>query len=345
MMRHFALFTTLCSLLLFGCAGAPQKPSQPDWITGESATYPQGRYLVGIGQAEHQAVARERARADLARNFEVRVSEQSEDLTAYTAQGAPGQEERSLESRLSRQTTLTTDQVLQGSRVAESWRDPASGEHYALAVLDRLQAGMTLRQNIAELDAATVASVERARGSANLLEQIRHAKKAYEIQRERTDRQRYLQVVDPAGVGVAPIYTTARLRSDLEALLGRVRIAPQVEQASADLSPADRARLATVLAAGLTSAGFYNGSAAQSDYTLAARLQLHAMERAQWHWLTGELEIVLHDKGGKVQGAHRWPIKVAAQEAAVAHQRAMEEAARVLKSELQEVIIGFTQPE
>ena len=46
--------------------------ARPDWLDGRHPEYPRERYLVGVGDAEALDGARDRARAEIARVFEVR---------------------------------------------------------------------------------------------------------------------------------------------------------------------------------------------------------------------------------------------------------------------------------
>ena len=75
----------LCLILttLMSCAGTPERP---EWINGNSQKYESSRYLIGRGQSDIQAVARDRARADLAKTFQVGVLEESEDVVAQTSE-------------------------------------------------------------------------------------------------------------------------------------------------------------------------------------------------------------------------------------------------------------------
>ncbi|MHB8763015.1 MAG: hypothetical protein ACYDA8_01525, partial [Deferrisomatales bacterium] len=71
-MRRPTAAALLLALAALGCAGAP---AQPDWVAGTPQQYPAARYLLGRGQGDTPALARDRARADLAKNFRVSVSE------------------------------------------------------------------------------------------------------------------------------------------------------------------------------------------------------------------------------------------------------------------------------
>src|ERR1019366_645792 len=76
----FAIFTLMLSLLL-GCAS--RQPAQPDWIAGDSANYKSSQYLIGRGQAATQEEAKDRARADLSKIFQVAVTADSEDVQKF----------------------------------------------------------------------------------------------------------------------------------------------------------------------------------------------------------------------------------------------------------------------
>ena len=56
-------------LLLAGCASG-----RPDWTeSGKSNEYPASRYLTGIGTAADLGTAKDRARANLAKIFSVKI--------------------------------------------------------------------------------------------------------------------------------------------------------------------------------------------------------------------------------------------------------------------------------
>jgi hypothetical protein len=331
------ILTTLVLVALswIGCAGTPK---QPDWITGNSGAYPAAGYLIGRGQGPTSAVARDRARAGLAKNFRVHLTEESRDLLARASQTEGEVTTSRLESEVSRNIIARTDQIVEGVRVAEAWQDPITMTHHALAVLDRLQAGNKLRQTIAGLDSATQRSLEKARTSNDVLVKIGAATRALAAQVERAEYQRCLTVVDRSGVGVPPAHDAARLGADLGDLLERLRIAPRVKQ-----DPLGG--LKEVVAGALAHAGFLHETTADAQYVLDVNLQV--MEHpgsGGWHWVRGTLDTVLTE-GERVRGSHRWDIKASAQQKELASRRALEQIDQVLKRDLREVIVGFGGPE
>src|SRR5687767_2572429 len=115
-MKHLVPVIALCVSLLPGCAS---NPHAPDWVNGTPAKYASAQYLSGRGQAASGEEARDRARADLAKTFEVNVSVESEDVQAFRS-GAGGQ----YEGRSARRIATRTDRVVEGMEIAETWQDP-----------------------------------------------------------------------------------------------------------------------------------------------------------------------------------------------------------------------------
>jgi polyhydroxyalkanoate synthesis regulator phasin len=324
-------------VLALGCAGAPERP---DWVAGGPAAYPDARFLVGRGQGASPALARDRARADLAKNFRVAVSAESRDLLSYTSSRGEDGQSSELASEVSRHIVTRTDQVIEGVKVVEQWQAEEGGDHHALAVLDRLQAGNQLRRLIDELDREADLRLQRARAADDLLPKIADATAALSAQVERRHYQQYLAVVDRTGVGVPLRHDPVRLKADLDALTRRVAIRTRV---SADpLGGLDKALGGAVAAAGFV----HVTDAATPAYTLEATTLAEEMAGQDgWHWVRGRVEVTLQEPGGnRVLGTHSWPLKVSAQQPETARMRAAEQIAATLARELRGVVVGFATP-
>lgn len=321
------------ALLLGGCA---TKPTQPDWIVGDSAKYKSTQYLIGRGQASTMEEAKDRARADLAKIFQVAVAVDSEDVQSFKSDSGVAGGAGQYAGESSRRITTRTDQIIRGIQIAEIWQDPVSKNQYVLAVLPRLQAAASLRQQINQLDDATQGSVEQSKKNSDLFIKIAAASKAVESQMEREGLQKALQVVDITGRGVESKYNSGRLKADMDDLLKRVRVAPKVLEGS---TPG----LEEVVAGALSSAGFMIDTGEKPDFLLKASLQLTDLGLKEgWYWQRGNLEISVTEAAtGRVRGTQRWPIKGTATDKATAIRRALDEADAVLKKELGATIIGM----
>ena len=67
---------------LTGCSGFGPRAA-PDWVHGMSQEYAADQYLLGLGQAESQEVAEERAYAGVAKIFKAEVTAQFRDWESF----------------------------------------------------------------------------------------------------------------------------------------------------------------------------------------------------------------------------------------------------------------------
>jgi hypothetical protein len=326
------------TLTLSGCAGKRPASGMPDWINGNSSQYPNSQYLIGRGQGEYAATARDRARADLAKIFEVNIDEQSKDITEYSRTGSGEQAQTSLKSSASRQIATRTEQTLSNIEIAEVWTDPKSGQHHALAVMDRLKAGQSLREDIQQLDRLTGEAIADAKQQNDVLLKLGDASRAVEAQLQRRALQRQLQVIDPAGMGVPGSYSLGKLIQDRNALAQRLSIETRVVQDASG-------QLQTIIDGALAEAGFRH-TKGNADYLLDAVLSLAPFTDKGWHWYQGTLTITLKSQpDNAVRGSYRWDIKQASTQDSVARKRVLDSLDSRLKDELRQVIIGFANPQ
>ena len=333
MKLSISVLLAIVALLQGGCAAT--KSNQPDWIAGNSAQYPKAQYLYGRGQASSVEEAKKRALADLSEIFQVRVAVNSEDVQRYKSNSkTPGSEQFSTES--TRRINTTTEQIIRGIQVAEIWQDPAKNDYHVMAVLQRQQASVGLRQQIDQLDDAVHANVEQSIGSADLFVKLASLRKAIDAQLELEELQKMLQVVSSSGHGVDTKYNSGRLKVELDEMLKRVRVAFKIIDGSAP-------GLEEVVAGALSKAGFLIDTGESPVFLLKAGLKLSDMGIIDgWYWQRGNLEISVSESAtGRVRGAQRWPIKSSGRERAAAVRRALDEADLVLKSELGATIIGM----
>ncbi len=330
------LFAALLTVALLSACALNLSKDKPDWVDGQSSKYSDSRFLIGRGQAADQEEAKDRARADLAKIFEVSINAASEDKQTYNSASEKGKTEARNLSQVSRTIATRTDQILQGVQIAEIWHQPATKTYYALAVLPRQQASNSLRQEIERLDATTQNDIDQARNNPDLLAKIAAASRALNAQVQRQSYQKSLKVLDRSGRGIEPQWNIDKLAADLDALVKRVHIAARI---GAD-SPGE---LGTMLSGGLSAAGFLIETGKSPDYLLEASLQLNDLGiQDSWHWFRGTLEITLSDEAnGRVRGTKRWDIKSSAQQQTVARQRAIEQVDAILKKDLYSAIIGF----
>ncbi|MGH8397342.1 MAG: LPP20 family lipoprotein [Gammaproteobacteria bacterium] len=330
--RNTLLFFILLTGVLTACSQGPKPNARPDWIMGQDAKYPSSSYLLGRGQADNLAIAKDRACADLAKVFSVNVSEQTKDVSTFT-QDTSGNRKNSID--VSRNLSTRTDEMLRGVEIADIWQDPTSQEYYALAVLSRPKAYVALRQQISELDASTKADLNQSQASKNLFVKIANANHAVNAQTTRAGLQQELEVVDITGHGMPPIWTLGQLQADRSALLARLKI-------SASATGQDAPAVRQILAGALANTGFT--VATGGDYTMTANLNYAnlSLRGDGWYWITGILQVTLDaNNGGQAHGVRRWDVKVSATDPQLVQQRLMDQVAMDLNDDILGTILSF----
>jgi len=328
-MRRTAFVILTLVAFLSACA---TKPIAPDWVSGTSEKFPASQYLTGRGQADSAEQARDRARADLAKIFQVKVEATSEDVQTY--KGGTGQAGE-YQTETKRAVSARTDQIVRGIDIGDQWQDPQTKTHHALAVLSRLSAGNALRQQINDLDAATGRYVEQARGASDLMGQISAASQALDTQLERAELQRSLRIVDLTGRGLEPEYKVSQLQADLTGLLKRVRIKT--------VSDNDSPKGFSQVVQGAAAAAGFNVASGNPEYVLEGRLRLNDLGKIDGvYWQRGTLEVTLKEVvSNNVRGTQRWTVKASALDRASAIDRAVDESDKVLRADLRPTVLGF----
>jgi hypothetical protein len=326
-----------CAVLAACGTSSKQPVDRPAWIDGTHARYTPELYITGRGEGRSSDDAGNRARADLAKTFEVRIQEDQKDVQAFSATGESGKAQQSqLEQSVTRSIVTTTDQMLRGVQVVDAWRNPVTLNHHAFAALSRQQAAAGLRQEISRLDDASKLNIDAAANSLDPLDKIAKAHRALDAQIQRLAFQRSLQVVDRSGEGVRAVWSIPQMRNDFEKLLKRTRIRVVVTNDDSGL-------IKDALDGAIAAAGFTPEDSSAADYMLETSFALEDLGQKSdgWYWVTGALEIRMLDKAGKTRGTKRWPVKASAQQRPLTSQRARDEIARTLEKELRSTVIGF----
>lgn len=321
----------LIPLLLAACSNAKPLDARPDWVTGNSAAYPASAYLTGRGDSDILAVAQDRARTDLAKTFSVNVSEQSSDVSSYSQSSSAAAPQNSMD--VSRNISTRTDAVLQGVTISDTWQDTQTHTYHVLATLSRSKASAALRQQIADLDAGTRASLDAAQASTDLFDKIAAAGQAVDAQQTRTGLQRSLQVVDITGQGMPAEWPLAKLQADRAALLKQLQISAAADGRNADA-------MKKLLAGSLAGAGFTVADVA--PYTMTASLDYSTLAPQNgWYWITGTLQVNLTGTDSRAHGVRRWELKVSGTGPQLAEQRVMDQVAQYLQTDIQATVLGF----
>jgi len=135
------------------CAHAPRSGGgRPAWIDGESAQWPRSQFVVGVGSADDENTAAERARGEVARVFSATVSVESTSDESETNTGVNGKVVHSFSQKVAENVRSVTKKALEGVDVVARWKDPATFRCYALAVLPKDSALLEVTSKLRDID-------------------------------------------------------------------------------------------------------------------------------------------------------------------------------------------------
>ena len=332
--RNMVLLIGIVSTGLTACSSVMRDDDKPDWLAGEPASYPNSSYLAATGAASTAETAKDRALGNLAKIFELQVRESSTTTQDVQTQKAGGVESVQSSARIASKVNVHTDKMINGARIAEQWQNPGDLTHYALAVLDRAQAGNNIRTEINRLDRETAFAVANVESRDDPLRKVADLQDAIAMQAERNALQKSLKIIDLGGRGKPSGWSIAELTEQQEQVLRSLPIRGVVVTDSVG-------DLGKVLQGSMTNAGFVQSSG-NAGYTLSASVETQdAMHREGWYWQRGTLVVRLADAEGTVLGNKSWPLKVSAQQQAQLTARMLAEIDSRLKSELKSTVLGF----
>lgn len=306
-------------LVLAACSS-----KQPGWVDQPAGEYSQQDYLSAVGEADNRSAADERALANLAKIFEVAISDVSLDFSlARTSRDQTGSTANNIQAA-SRYVTTETRQVLEGAQVMESWQTE-DGRTYSLAVLEKAPAARRFRNEVRSADRKIEDLVAYASQQApNPVAALAALEQARKLETRRSYLNRNLAVVSGKGI------KAAHDQSSLESLL-RDALATLHFRAVAD-SPEIRQNLEDAISAlGIT-------LDKNAQYRVTATLDTEPVKQQQgWYWLRGSTQLSLVFQG-ETLAQKRWPLKASALDPGMVEQRAKDKLDEQMTAYLYELI-------
>ena len=310
---------TIIAALVVGFVLTACGSKQPNWVDTPTEQYPQQRYLSAVGQADDRSTADDRALANLAKIFEVAISDRSLDFSQSRVITDQSGSTGSNIQAASRYVTTEARQVLEGAQLVESWQDE-TGKTYSLAVLEKAPATRRFREAVRSADRQIADRVTYASQQApNPVVALAALEQARKIEIQRSNLNRNLAVV--SGKGIKAPFDQADLEELLRNALATLHFT--AEAVSPELQQNLESAIGTL---GIT-------LDKQAPYLLVASMDTEPVQQQQgWYWLRGSTQLSLIFQG-ETLAQKRWPLKVSALEKGMVEQRA--------KDKLSEQMAGF----
>ena len=311
--------TLVVGFVLTACSA-----TQPEWVDKPSEQYPQQRYLSAVGEADDRNTADDRALANLAKIFEVAVSDRSIDFSQARVSADQSDLVASNVQSASRYVSTEARQVLEGAQLVESWQGQ-EGKTYSLAVLEKSPATRRFREAVRGADRQINDRVNYASQQApNPVVALAALEQARKIEIQRSNLNRNLAVV--SGKGIKAPHDQASLEKLLRNALASLHFHAE----------ADSAELQQNLESAIGTLGITLDK--NAPYLLAASMDTEPVQQQQgWYWLRGSTQMSLVFQG-ETLASRRWPLKVSAQDEGMVEQRAKDKLSEQMIAYLYELI-------
>ena len=307
----------------------------PKWVYSEPEIYSTAKFLTATGSASKSEQAKARAISNLAKIFEVQVSDVSTVRQDVKVKLEDDVETVKKDQRMVDSVNLKTDKMMQGVRIAEQWFNSKELTYHALAILDRTQAGNSVRREMNRLDEETQYSLNQSEKRNDPLLIISDLQTAKTLQKQRQALQKSLNIIDVSGRGLVPLWGSNEINERLQLALRQLPLQTRAESKQ-------MTDLGNMLQGAVSKAGFTVQNSANNYQLIASLDQAEPIKSDGWFWLraTLKLELIAQD-GVTVMGFQSWPLKVTAGERTQLQSRLHNAVNKKLEEEVLNSILQF----
>lgn len=218
----------LMSLLL--CAAAAKAGSRPDWVDGASRSYPRERYLVGVGMGDDRATASDRARAEISKIFTTNVAVTTNLNEAESTLKQGSKTENSFSQAIAQSLQTASKKVLEGVEVAENWKDGATMQQYALAVLDRSKALAAVKDKLDDFGRQAQQWKSQLDSTSDKVGKVKAAMKVLALLKARAELNAEMRVLDPGGKSAPSPFDEAAVRAEAAKIVAELDVIVDIKE-------------------------------------------------------------------------------------------------------------------
>ncbi|OGS11709.1 MAG: hypothetical protein A2234_08295 [Elusimicrobia bacterium RIFOXYA2_FULL_58_8] len=301
----YKYLTAACfAVVLSACASAATKPGtgaaaaaqppRPAWVDGVSYEYPRSRFLTGVSSADDISTAKDRARAEISKIFSTRINLNTSVVSSDNSYMAQGKAETSSSQNVMQNVRAVSQKELEGVEIAQTWRDGASGQYYALAVLDRARALAALEEKTGELDVLGRELSAQLAAAAEKLQKAKHALQLMDLLKTRDALAADRRVLDPAGAGATGLDTNA-IRREASKALAALDVVLLMSGDRSDPVTAAIIKAFNGLGMDARTAPRADGADLAAECTVELAAAADPDEQSRWRWRRGTAAVVLKD--------------------------------------------------
>lgn len=294
-----------CLIFFFFLMSGPITPafsaSKPDWIEGKSRKYPAELYLTGVGYGDTRKAAEDAAYAAISRIFQAEIHSKTREWEKYTQTDIKGKTHASRDIQIDQITSVATNKALEDVTISEVWLDESENRTYAMAIMDRGHAAVSLREKMAALDRDIAVMQQKSETTTDKIEKVRTLRTLMKSLLDREVFNTDLRIINPAGKGIDPQTTLLSVKKKLQEILSNeIHIGVQLE------GPHNKDIRSSIIE-GLTKEGFSveeKGDLEKLDLLVRGVASLENADLPQWKFVRWDITVdLVNQTTGKVFGS------------------------------------------
>ena len=272
-------------VFLWGCGA-----KRPEWVkTGRSNKHSPIMYFIGIGKSTDLSKAQDMARAEIAKIIKTEVLQVSRDIS----QEIRSKSGYDILGEFERVTVSKTNEVLEGVKIEETWKDESDNSYWVLAVLRRDEVEASLKDKIFEIDEKVSKWLEALQTASGVIEKMQIYKQIISLYRDRELYNAQLRVISPDGMAIGSDVDYISLYNEFYKLKTNLKISIIQE---GDFQDETREKIKEVL----TQAGLSLYEGEDSDLVIKSKITLTPFERGdKYKHILWELSLNVYE-GEKV---------------------------------------------
>ena len=174
--------------------------------------------------------AADRARSEISKIFTTNVSVTSNLNESESTSQRGSKTDTSFSQAISQSLQTASKKVLEGVEIAENWKDGASMQRYALAVLDRSKALSAVKDKIDDFDRQAQQWKSQMDQASDKVGKVKAAMKLLALLRARTELNGEARVLDPGGKTVPSPFDEAAVRAEAARTIAELDVIVDIKE-------------------------------------------------------------------------------------------------------------------
>jgi hypothetical protein len=299
-----------------------------DWVNSPETYFPAKQYLTAIGSAGNVDSAQDRALGNIAKIFEVQITQMS--VSEIKVMNKNGNESVAINNMQDTQTL--TKQILKGSTIKKRAKNTTEQQWYALAVLKKSTARTILEKQMMDFDNKLQTIISQVPNSSKL-NRVRILVLAQKIRKQ-------IKVINEKYIVVS--HATYVSKHDNYPFNQKLREARNSFSIKTTTDSGSMVNITKIIANALSDNGFITNNTS-GDYLVSGNVETSDIsKRNNWYWQNATISVYIADKNNNKLGSDSAIVRVSTGSKELLEQRLKQKIQQTIGEKLNQMLLRFS---